>query len=151
MLRIRVINGPNLNMLGVREVSHYGNDTLESINAEIQVRAKKLELDVDFFQSNVEGEIVTYIQNCRGVADGIVINPGAYTHTSVAIRDALLAVSIPFVEVHLSNIHAREEFRQKSYLSDKAVGVIAGFGKHGYFFALKGLSTHLKEISTAVC
>jgi len=151
LLRISVINGPNLNMLGVREKDHYGSDTLDGINKEILADAKDISADVDFFQSNMEGEIVTYIQKCRGRSDGIIINPGAYTHTSIAIRDALLAVEIPFVEVHLSNIYAREEFRKKSFLSDKAIGVISGFGKAGYLFALKGIVGHLIKNKTAVC
>jgi len=150
MIKISIINGPNLNMLGLREVNHYGKYTLEDINKEISGVAKDLSLDVDFFQSNSEGDIVTYIQNCRNVFDGIIINPGAYTHTSVAIRDALLAVSIPFVEVHLSNVHAREEFRKQSYFSDKALGVITGFGKAGYLFALKGISEHIAATKTAL-
>jgi 3-dehydroquinate dehydratase-2 len=149
--KISVINGPNLNMLGVRETSHYGVVTLDDINKEISAAAKDASCEVDFFQSNSEGEIVSYIQNCRESSNAIIINPGAYTHTSVAIRDALLSTSIPFVEVHLSNVHAREEFRQKSYLSDKAVGVISGFGKSGYLFALKGIIEHLSSTKTAVC
>jgi 3-dehydroquinate dehydratase-2 len=138
-------------MLGIREVGHYGTSTLDDINTEVSAAAKDAGVEVDFLQSNSEGEIVTYIQSRRNKSDGIIINPGAYTHTSVAIRDALLAASIPFVEIHLSNIHAREEFRKKSYLSDKAVGVISGFGKLGYIFALKGILEHLNSLNTKVC
>lgn len=151
MLKISVINGPNLNMLGVREVGLYGSYTLGDINAEILSEADKADVEVDFFQSNTEGDIVTYIQNCRDKINGIIINPGAYTHTSIAIRDALLAVAIPFIEVHISNVYAREEFRKKSYLSDKAVGVITGFGRLGYVFALKGILEFLNPSVTAVC
>lgn len=152
MLRINVINGPNLNMLGTREIGIYGKFTLNNVNEELLSSAKNFkDVAIEFFQSNNEGEIVTYIQNCREKSNGIIINPGAYTHTSIAIRDALLAVSIPFVEVHISNVHAREEFRKKSYLSDKAIGVISGFGKSGYIFALKGLVEYLNSQATLVC
>ncbi len=151
MLKISVINGPNLNMLGMREVGYYGTFTLDDINAEVSSAAKDAGVEIETFQSNSEGDLVTYIQKRRGSMNGIIINPGAYTHTSIAIRDALLAVEIPFVEVHISNVYAREEFRRKSYLSDKAIGVISGFGKDGYIFALKGLLTRLNLDETAVC
>ncbi|MFC1855843.1 type II 3-dehydroquinate dehydratase [Thermodesulfobacteriota bacterium] len=150
-MRISVINGPNLNMLGVRETNHYGSDTLDSINAEILDAGKEEGVEVTFFQSNSEGELVSYIQGLKDNHDGVIINPGAYTHTSIAIRDSLLSVSIPFVEVHLSNVYAREEFRKKSYFSDKAIGVISGFSKAGYMFALKGIVNHLRNNLTAVC
>lgn len=132
-MKILVINGPNLNMLGKREKSIYGEDTLESINEMLSARAKG-KCVIEFFQSNHEGDIVGMIQ--RTDADGIILNAGAYTHTSVAIRDALLAVSKEFLEVHLSNVFAREDFRHKSYLSDIAKGVISGFGAMSYAFAL---------------
>ena len=151
MIKISVINGPNLNLLGMREVDHYGTFTLENITYELLSCAKNTGIDIDFFQSNSEGEIVTFIQECRENINGIIINPGAYTHTSVAIRDALLAVAIPFVEVHISNVYAREEFRKKSYLSDKALGVISGFGKAGYRFALEGLMERLDSKATTIC
>ncbi len=151
MLKISVINGPNLNMLGDREVGYYGAVSLEDINAQLRMAAKEEGIEIDFYQSNSEGELVTFIQTCKGVTDGIIINPGAYTHTSIAIRDALLAVEIPFVEVHLSNVYAREEFRKSSYLSDKAVGVITGFGSFGYIFALEGIRQRLNPPATALC
>jgi len=133
-MKILVINGPNLNMLGKREKSIYGEMTLESINEMLVKRADGNAL-VEFFQSNHEGDIIGMIH--RTDADGIILNAGAYTHTSIAIRDALLAVSKPVVEVHLSNVFAREEFRHKSYISDIAKGVISGFGAMSYVFALE--------------
>jgi 3-dehydroquinate dehydratase-2 len=132
-VKILVINGPNLNMLGKREKSIYGEATMESINEMLSQRADG-RCVLEFFQSNHEGEIVSMIQ--RTDADSIIINAGAYTHTSVAIRDAFLSVSKPFIEVHLSNVFAREEFRHTSYLSDVAKGVITGFGAMSYAFAL---------------
>ena len=134
---ILVINGPNLNLLGLREPGLYGTDTLESIEAHLQKLGDELGLNLEFFQSNHEGAIVDTIQAARGRVAFILINAGAYTHTSVAIRDALLGVSIPFIEIHLSNVYAREPFRHHSYLSDKAQGVIAGFGADGYEYALR--------------
>lgn len=133
-MKILVINGPNLNMLGKREKSIYGEDTLDSINAMLTARSGG-KCELEFFQSNHEGDIVDKIQSAD--ADGIIINAGAYTHTSVAIRDAFLAVSKPFIEVHLSNVFARESFRHQSYLSDVAKGVISGFGAMSYVFALE--------------
>ena len=142
---IQVINGPNLNLLGKREPGIYGAVTLDDISRGLGDCAKELNIEIEFFQSNVEGELVTVIQKARerGV-DGILINPGAYTHTSIAIRDALLAVDIPFVEVHVSNTFSRESFRQQSYLSDVAAGVVIGFGPQGYEIALLGLVGRLK-------
>lgn len=134
---ILIINGPNLNMLGVREPGVYGHDTLKSVEERCKDLGAELNAHVTCFQSNHEGAIVDAIQAAHGVQDFIIINAGAYTHTSVAIRDALLSVSIPFIEVHISNVHAREEFRHHSFLSDKAVGVIVGFGADGYEFALR--------------
>ena len=142
MTKILVIHGPNLNLLGTREPELYGADTLDSVNQSLNDIAKENQTELQTFQSNVEGDIVTAIQNA--VADGIdfiIINPAAYTHTSVAIRDAFLATSIPFIEVHLSNVHAREDFRKHSYLSDIANGVICGFGKNSYLMAL-GAAIH---------
>lgn len=133
-MKILVINGPNLNMLGRREKTIYGDMNLDSINAMLADKAGD-RCSLEFFQSNHEGSIVDMIQATD--ADGIILNAGAYTHTSVAIRDALLAVSIPFVEVHLSNVFTREEFRHHSYLSDVAKGVIAGFGPMSYVLALE--------------
>lgn len=144
--RVLVLHGPNLNMLGTREPEIYGHLTLADIDARLKVQALALGVALDCFQSNHEGELVTRIQNARAEStDFILINPAAYTHTSVAIRDALAAVSIPFVEVHLSNVHAREAFRHHSYLSDIATGVICGLGAYGYEaaleFALRRLET----------
>lgn len=136
--RILVLHGPNLNLLGVREPQIYGRTTLSDIHARLEARAQAAGARLESFQSNHEGELVDRIQAAmeEGV-DFILINPGAYTHTSVALRDALAAVSIPFIEVHLSNIHAREPFRHRSYLSDRAVGVICGLGAYGYEAALE--------------
>ena len=146
MRHILVLHGPNLNMLGTREPEIYGHLTLADIDARLKVRALELGIALDCFQSNHEGELVTRIQNARAEnTDFILINPAAYTHTSVAIRDALAAVSIPFVEIHLSNVHAREAFRHHSYLSAIATGVICGLGAYGYEaaleFALRRLET----------
>jgi len=134
---ICLIHGPNLNMLGSREPEQYGVVTYERLNESLRARAGELGLSLAIEQSNHEGAIVDMIQGAAGNADVIIINPGAYTHTSVAIRDALLAVKLPVIEVHLSNIHKREEFRHHSYVSDIAVGVIAGFGASGYLMALQ--------------
>ena len=140
-MRILVINGPNLNMLGKREPSVYGNITLKKIEGLVAKKAKTLKVDVVFFQSNHEGELIDRIQSAsKDRIDGIVINPGGYTHTSVAIRDALLSVGIPFIEVHISNIAGRESFRQKSLMSDIAIGSISGLGPLGYIFGLEALS-----------
>lgn len=139
-----VINGPNLNMLGLREKEHYGGATLDKINDNLLDISKNLGIEINFFQSNYEGELITKIQNSRDV-DGFIVNLGAYTHTSIAIRDALLAVDKPIIEVHLSNIYKREQFRQKSFISDIAVGVIAGFKEDSYYLALRALYNLLKE------
>ena len=141
MRRILVINGPNLNMLGQRQPEIYGSDTLEDIESACREKAAALQMEIVFFQSNIEGEIVTVIQQARGKFDAVVINPAAYSHTSVAIMDALLAVDMPVVEVHLSNIHRREEFRHFSYVSKAAAGVICGFGKQGYLLALEAVAS----------
>ena len=143
MLRVLVLHGPNLNLLGSRETSVYGTTTLETINGAISKLGGELGLMVDIRQSNYEGELVTWIQQARTEYDGVVINPAAYTHTSVAIRDAIAAVDLPVVEVHLSNIHKREEFRRHSYVSGVALGQISGFGPSGYLLALRGLYEHL--------
>ncbi len=134
--RILILNGPNLNLLGLREKGIYGGDTLADIEAACRQRAETLGVQLDFFQSNHEGVLVDRIQAAYGEVSCIIINPAAYTHTSVAIRDALLAINVPVFEVHLSNIHRRERFRHHSYVSDIAVGVIAGFGLAGYLYAL---------------
>lgn len=145
-MKVLVIHGPNLNMLGTREPEHYGSLTLDDINASIHALAKELSLETDCFQSNIEGEIVGRIQETgQGGADVIIINPAAFTHTSVAIRDALLAVGTPTIEVHLSNIHKREEFRKHSFVADIAVGQISGFGPESYLLALRAAARVLKQ------
>ena len=143
--KILVINGPNLNFLGIREPNVYGHDNLESLQERLMQQSKTLGVELEHFQSNSEGAIVDKIQQAYGNTDFILINAGAYTHTSVAILDALNAVSIPFIEIHISNVHAREEFRHHSYLSAKAVGVIVGFGLDGYGYALDKAVRYLKE------
>ena len=142
--RVLVLNGPNLNMLGTREPGIYGAATLADIEALCHDAAKTLGLSVDFRQSNHEGELVTWIQDARKTADAIIINPAAYSHTSVAILDALKSFGMPIVEVHLSNIHQREPFRHHSYVSSVATGVICGFGATGYSLALHALAEKLK-------
>lgn len=142
-MRVLVINGPNLNLLGTREPETYGTFTLQDINDALAGIAAELRCSVDFMQSNSEGEIIDAIQASPSKYDGILINPAAYTHTSVAIRDALAAVGLPFVEVHLSNIHKREEFRHKSLTAAIAVGQICGFGMQSYLLGLRGLCHHL--------
>jgi len=145
-LRILVINGPNLNLLGNREPGHYGVKTLADINESLVALSDKLGVELTTFQSNHEGELVERIHQAgRDGIDGIVINPAAYTHTSVALRDALLGTAIPFVEVHLSNIHKREEFRHRSLLVDAAIGTVAGFGPASYTMALSGIVEHLRK------
>ena len=140
-MRVLFLNGPNLNMLGEREESLYGQLTLNEINDLIQKKADNMGIKVDFFQSNEEEKLVSRIQESSGKVDFIVINPAAFTHTSIAIRDALLAVQSKFVEVHLSNIFSREDFRQNSYVSSISLGVISGFGHEGYLMALDALSS----------
>lgn len=134
--RILLLNGPNLNLLGTREPDKYGTDTLADIERHLHNLASKAGAELETMQSNAEHKLVDRVHLARGNIDSIVINPGAFTHTSIALRDALLGVDIPFIEVHLSNVHAREEFRQHSYLSDIASGVITGLGAQGYEFAL---------------
>lgn len=148
MLRLLVLHGPNLNLLGMREPSVYGQMSLADINKSIARRAGELGVAVQTKQTNMEGELVTWIQNARGHFDGIIINPAAYTHTSIAIRDAIAAVALPTVEVHLSNIHQREEFRHHSFIAAVAVGQIAGFGPTGYLLALEALTAHLEAGGT---
>ena len=137
MSKILVLNGPNLNLLGVREPGIYGTTALKEINERLSVIASENHVEFESFQSNAEYEIINKIHEAMGKVDYIVINPAAFTHTSVAIRDALLGVKIPFFEVHISNVHARESFRHHSYLSDIATGVICGFGTDGYEYALR--------------
>jgi 3-dehydroquinate dehydratase II len=143
--RILVLNGPNLNLLGIREPETYGADTLADIERLCAAEAKAQGLELDFRQSNHEGELVTWIQEARGNASGLVINPAAYSHTSVAIHDALRMLDVPIVEVHLSNIHAREAFRHHSYVSAVATGVICGLGPMGYRLAIIALAEKLTQ------
>ena len=145
-MNLLLINGPNLNLLGKREPSIYGSQSLEDVQKELLNFASKLDSKLQFFQSNSEGEMIDCIQKSVGLIDGILINAGAYTHTSIALRDALLGVETPYVEVHLSNIYAREEFRHKSFLSDKAVGLVCGFGPISYQLALQGIVSYLKLV-----
>tara|TARA_B100001750_G_C15094411_1_gene392252 strand:- start:171 stop:611 length:441 start_codon:yes stop_codon:yes gene_type:complete len=143
--KILIINGPNLNLLGDREKSKYGNDTLETVKKKCESHSKSIDLKIKFEQSNVEGEIVTIIQKAKGTFDGIIINAAGYTHTSVAILDALLAVKLPVIEVHITNIYNREEFRSKSLISKAAKGIICGFGINGYIMALDSMKHNLKQ------
>ncbi|KAF6811343.1 3-dehydroquinate dehydratase [Colletotrichum sojae] len=142
--RILLINGPNLNLLGTREPHIYGSTTLPDVVAAAEKQASDLNISIQNFQSNHEGDIIDRIHEARGNIDAIVINPGAYTHTSVAIRDALLGVDIPFVEIHVTNVHGREEFRRHSYFSDKAAAVICGLGVFGYTAAIEFAARHMK-------
>ena len=141
--KVLVLNGPNLNMLGKREPEIYGAQSLTNIIDDLTIQATQLGIELSHLQSNAEHQLIDEIHNVHNDVDFIVINPAAFTHTSVAIRDALLAVNIPFIEVHLSNVHAREAFRQHSYFSDKAVGVICGLGASGYKYALESANTWL--------
>lgn len=144
-MKILVINGPNLNMLGAREPEKYGNETLSDIEKEIHAYSFELGLNIETFQSNIEGEIVEKIQHALGNTDGILINPGGYSHTSVAIRDAISTVSIPTVEVHMTNIHAREEFRHHSIVAEVCLGQVCGFKSNSYKLGLKALSDYLND------
>lgn len=136
-MKILFLNGPNLNLLGQREPSVYGSDTLASIEVLVRARAAQLNVVVDFRQSNLEGELVTWIQSAKGSFDVIVLNAAAYTHTSIALRDAISAVAVPTIEIHLSNIHAREEFRHKSLIAPVCRGQISGFGPQSYLLGLE--------------
>ncbi|GFE58288.1 type II 3-dehydroquinate dehydratase [Geobacter sp. AOG1] len=144
-MHILVLHGPNLNLLGTREPDVYGFDTLAGINEALTLLADDLSISLTCFQSNSEGELIDRIQAAAHDCDGIVINPAAYTHTSVAIRDALSAVALPVVEVHLSNIHCREEFRTRSFIAPVAVGQITGFGPDSYLLGLRALFNHIKK------
>ena len=135
--KVLIINGPNINMLGIREKDVYGAVSYDDMCATMARKAKEMNISLEIFQSNHEGALVDKVQSARGAVGFIIINPGGYTHTSIALRDALAAVRVPFIEVHISNIYAREEFRHKSFLSDIAAGLIAGFGVEGYYFALE--------------
>lgn len=144
-VKVLVINGPNLNMLGKREPATYGSQNLQQIISNLSSYASSIELSLTHVQSNAEHELIETIHNAFEKIDFIIINPGAFTHTSIALRDALLSVSIPFIEVHLSNVHAREAFRHHSYLSDIAQGVICGLGAQGYEFALAAAKQYLTK------
>ena len=143
--KILIINGPNLNLLGDREKSKYGNDTLETVRKKCESHSKSIQVEIKFEQSNIEGEIVTIIQKAKGIFDGIIINAAGYTHTSIAILDALLAVKLPVIEVHITNIYNREEFRSKSLISKAAKGIICGFGVNGYIMALDSMKELLRQ------
>ena len=144
-MKILIIHGPNLNLLGVREPEVYGSMTMEEINQGLKQRASSHNIEIEAFQSNAEHEIVTKLQDSMNQIDFIIINPGALTHTSIAIRDSLLGIGVPFYEVHISNIFAREEFRHKSYFSDIANGVIRGLGTQGYDLALRHIIDNNKD------
>ena len=143
--KILIINGPNLNLLGEREESKYGKTSLGEVKKNCEHHGKSIDLEIKFEQSNIEGEIVTMIQKAKGVYDGIIINAAGYTHTSVAILDALLAIKIPTIEVHITNIYNREEFRKKSLISKAANGIICGFGINGYIMALDSIKKILSK------
>ena len=144
-MNICVINGPNLNLLGAREPEIYGNQTLDQLEKELMQIAKKNEIKLECYQSNHEGKIVDKIQASFGNVNGILINAGALTHTSVALRDALVGTNIPFIELHISNIFNREGFRKESFLTDKAIGIISGFGVNSYFLSLEAIINYLKK------
>lgn len=140
-MEVLVLHGPNLNMLGQREPEIYGSLLLSDINSELETLARILDVELSFYQSNIEGELINTIQQCA--VDGIVFNPAAFTHTSIALRDAMLSKQLPFVEVHLSNVYARESFRHHSYFRDISIGQICGFGVHSYTLGLRALVSHL--------
>ncbi len=144
-MKILVINGPNLDLLGKREPDVYGTETLEDISNKLKGHAESLGVEIDFYQSNEEGELITRIGQAGGESDGIIINPAGYTHTSVALRDALAACGLPCIEAHLSNIHAREDFRQKNLTAEVCLAQVQGFGGYSYKLALDGLVTYLKK------
>jgi len=148
-MKIVVIQGPNLNMLGVREQNIYGPMKLEQIHAQMKDVATQNGVEIEFFQSNLEGEIVDKIQECYGDAQGIIINAAAYTHTSIAIRDAISAVSLPAIEVHISNIHRREEFRKENMIAPVCTSSVVGFGPFGYHLAMMGMLQIMNEIQAA--
>jgi len=148
-MKVVVIQGPNLNMLGVREQQIYGPMKLEQIHAQMKEFAAQNNIEIEFFQSNLEGEIVDKIQECYGEAQGIIINPAAYTHTSIAIRDAISAVGVPTIEVHISNIHRREEFRKENMVAPVCASSIVGFGPFGYHLAMVGMTQIMQEVAAA--
>lgn len=147
-MHVTILNGPNLNLLGTRQPEVYGATTLSDIEAMCEAKADALGLDMEFHQTNHEGILIDQIHAARTSSDGLILNAGAYTHTSIALMDALASVSLPVIEVHLSNIHARESFRHKSYISPVALGLICGFGAAGYELAMDGLCAHLAQDKT---
>jgi 3-dehydroquinate dehydratase II len=144
-VRVAVVHGPNLNLLGTREPDVYGHDDLASIDADLSAEALVLDVEVESFQSNHEGALIDFIQQAAGRVDGFLVNAGGYTHTSVALRDALVGVGLPYVEVHVSNLHRRESFRRRSLLAGPAAGIVMGFGPAGYLLGLRGLVARLRE------
>ena len=144
---VLVLNGPNLNLLGTREPEIYGYDTLDDILADLRAHAAQLDVTIVDFQSNIEGELVGRLHDARGAVDGVIFNPGAFTHYSLALRDAIAGTELRVIETHLSNVHAREEFRHKSVLAPVCLGVVAGFGRHSYFVALDALLRTLTSTS----
>lgn len=146
MAKIMVIQGPNINMLGKRNQSIYGIMTMSDIHKQMQIVADQANVEIEFFQSNFEGEIIDKIQECAGICDGIIINPAAFTHTSVAIADAIEAVNLPVIEVHITNIYAREEFRHKSFITKVSSGSIVGFGPLGYHLAMIAMLQRFEQI-----
>lgn len=145
MTSILILNGPNLNLLGTRQPEIYGTTTLEDIKQQCSVWSKTADCDVDFDQSNHEGVLIDHIHAARGVHDGVILNAGAYTHTSIALMDAIASVELPAIELHLSNVHAREDFRHTSYIAKVSIGIICGFGARGYIMALDAMLAHLEH------
>lgn len=146
-MRLAVLNGPNLNLLGLREPALYGRETLADVEARLAAVARELGVEIEFAQRNGEGELIDIVHGMRGRVDGVVLNAGAYSHTSLALRDAFAAVDVPFVEVHVTNVHAREPERHHSMLAAGAVGVVCGLGTYGYELALRGLVARLQSAS----
>lgn len=146
MKKIALIHGPNLNFLGIRNTGVYGADTYEAINKEIIKEATQYNFQIEIFQSNHEGEIIDFLQSCYDEIDGIIMNPGAFTHYSYAIRDAIESISIPTIEVHLSNINKREEFRKTSVIAPVCIGQICGFGKYSYILGIHAMDHHLRKL-----
>ncbi|CAM4148560.1 type II 3-dehydroquinate dehydratase [Campylobacter armoricus] len=146
-MKVMVIQGPNINMLGMRETHIYGNMKMDDIHEQMKLAAKQANAEIEFFQSNFEGELVDKIQECLGSVDGVIINAAAYAHTSIAIRDAIAAINLPVIEVHISNTYRREEFRQKSMIAPVCAGSIVGFGPFGYHMALMGLFQIFDQIN----
>ncbi|SKA82669.1 3-dehydroquinate dehydratase [Clostridium sp. USBA 49] len=145
-MKILIINGPNINMLGIREKNIYGSESFDNMCKYLNEKAKELNIELDMVQSNIEGEIINFIQDAYGKYDGIIINPGAYTHYSIAIYDAILSVNIKTIEVHISNIHKREEFRRKSVIAPACIGQICGFGIFGYVMAMEAILHNEKSL-----